>query len=150
MPTEKPFKTIYSILPGRSSTTIRTEGTGPVSNAFFDPSPVLVAPACHRIKGHSLPGAVAEMVQLLSCYSGSAIPVWPENFTVRPRLHLTAGSNDGQVPCYTGVMNDSKEGASGETNPMCDRISLRKGNAQEQHVMSGNLYRCPEGSTPSR
>ena len=34
--------------------------------------------------------------------------------------------------------------------PNVRQDKLGKGNAQEQHVMSGNLYRCPEGSTPSR
>jgi hypothetical protein len=51
---------------------------------------------------------------------------------------ICTGSNEGQVPCGTGVRNDSCQGEVRETNPMCDTVSLRKENAHE-HNMSGTL-----------
>ena len=51
---------------------------------------------------------------------------------------IGTGSNDGQVLCGTGVISDLPQGAGGETNPMCDGMSLRKEDAHE-HIMSPEL-----------
>jgi len=51
---------------------------------------------------------------------------------------ICPGASGGQVPCGTGVRDDSPQSEVGETNPMCDRMSLRKEDAKE-HILSGNL-----------
>jgi hypothetical protein len=51
---------------------------------------------------------------------------------------IYAGARGGQVPCGTEVRNDPAQDESGETNPICDRRSLRKEEAKEP-ILSGNL-----------
>jgi len=51
---------------------------------------------------------------------------------------IGTGANDGQVLCGTGVISDLPQGAGGETNPRCDRISSRKEDAHA-HIMSPEL-----------
>jgi hypothetical protein len=51
---------------------------------------------------------------------------------------IGSGASGGQVPCGTEAGTDPAEGKICETNPICDRRSLRKEDARE-HILSGNL-----------